>query len=82
MAKTTKIAHLKDHLKSGKTITQLEAIGLYSLFRLAARIHDLKAQGWDITTDIKRDHNGSEYAEYRLAAPKSNLPTRYRPAGK
>lgn len=78
MKKTTKIDLLKDHLRSGKTITQLEAIGLYSLFRLAARVHELKAQGWNITTTMKRDHNGSEYAEYRLAKPNTLLPPRYR----
>jgi len=64
--KKTKIDLLKAHLKTGKSITQLEAIGLYSLFRLAARIHELKRAGWAIGTQLKRDQNGSEYAEYRL----------------
>lgn len=67
--KTTKIDLLKEHLVSGKTITQLEAIGLYSLFRLAARVHDLKKQGWNIITNEKRDANGSVYAEYVLGEP-------------
>ncbi len=66
---TTKIALLKEHLRSGKTITQLEAIGLYSLFRLAARVHELKAKGWNIITTEKRDANGSVYAEYHLGEP-------------
>jgi hypothetical protein len=65
--KKTKIDLLKGHLRAGQSITQLEAIGLYSLFRLAARVHELKRQGWDIQTKIKRDANGSEYAEYVLA---------------
>lgn len=69
MRKTTKIDLLREHLKSGKSITQLEAIGLYSLFRLAARVHELKAKGWNIITTEKRDANGSTYAEYTLGEP-------------
>lgn len=76
--KKTKIELLKEHLRSGKSITQLEAIGLYSLFRLAARVHELKKQGWNIITNEKRDANGSVYAEYYLGEPANlnphNLP--------
>lgn len=81
MTKKTKLDHLKEHLRAGKTITQLEAIGLYSLFRLAARVHDLKKQGWNILTVEKRDANGSIYAEYKLGEPyETALPERYRPS--
>jgi hypothetical protein len=69
MKKTTKIELLREHFLSGKTITQLEAIGLYSLFRLAARVHELKQKGWNIITNEKRDANGSVYAEYVLGEP-------------
>lgn len=62
----TKIDKLKAHFLSGKSLTQLEAIGLYGAYRLAARVHDLKKQGWKFTTVIKEDPNGSPYAEYRL----------------
>lgn len=72
--KKTKIDLLKEHLRSGKSITQLEAIGLYSLFRLAARVHELKKQGWNIVTNVKRDANGSEYAEYTLVEAENNNP--------
>ena len=41
MAKS-KMQHLKSHLTSGKSITQLEALGLYGIFRLAARIKELR----------------------------------------
>lgn len=74
----SKIDHLKDHLLGGNSITQLEAIGLYSLFRLAARVHELKKKGWNIITREKRDLNGSVYAEYYLGEPQflnpHNLP--------
>jgi hypothetical protein len=78
IARPTKIALIKDHLRSGKTLTQLEALGLYGAYRLAARIHDLKAQGWNINTEIRRDRNGSEYAVYSLAHQDDHgLPERY-----
>lgn len=75
--KPTKIERLKAHLKTGKSITQLEALGLYGVFRLAARVHELKAKNWNILTEIKRDENGCEFAEYRLAKAKTVLPARY-----
>ncbi|WP_313196189.1 helix-turn-helix domain-containing protein [Shinella zoogloeoides] len=69
-ASDTKIAKLRSHLLAGRSITQLEAIALYSAFRLAARIHDLKAEGMKIDTIMKEDPNGSPYAEYRLRSKK------------
>jgi hypothetical protein len=62
----TKIDKLKKHFLSGRSLTQLEAIGLYGAFRLAARVHDLKAKGMKIETTIKHDPLGSPYAEYKL----------------
>lgn len=69
MSKPTKIDQIKDHLISGKSLTQLEALGLYGAFRLAARVHELKKKGWNIKTEIKKDPNGNEYAEYHLGDP-------------
>lgn len=65
----TKIAKLKAHFLSGRSLTQLEAIGLYGAFRLAARVHDLKADGMKIVTRMKEDPNGNPYAEYQLRSP-------------
>lgn len=53
------------HMKTGNSITAIDALNLYGCFRLAARIKDLRSQGHDIhTRKIKR--NGKEYAEYRV----------------
>lgn len=41
------------HLKDGSSLSPLEAIGLYSIFRLAAVVHRLRADGWNIITDNK-----------------------------
>jgi hypothetical protein len=54
------------HLLAGKTITQLEAFGVYRIFRLAARIHELKAKGHKIVTTMRQDETGKQYAEYSL----------------
>lgn len=67
MAKT-QIDNLRAHLNAGRSITPLEALGLYGVFRLAARIKELREQGWDILTEIKRDPNGKTYATYALDA--------------
>lgn len=55
------------HLKTGQHITPLEAIGLYGVYRLAARIHDLRKAGHGIVTTVKRDTRGRPYSRYTLA---------------
>lgn len=53
-----------EHLKRAP-ITAIEALGLYSCFRLAARIHDLRAAGHKIET--REIRNGDKrYAQYYL----------------
>jgi len=78
----SKMDHLKAHLTSGKTITQLEALGLYGLFRLAARVKELRNKDWNISTEMRKDPNGSTYAVYKLSAEDTNphgLPSFARP---
>jgi hypothetical protein len=62
----TKIDRIRTHLATGRSITALEAISLYSCFRLASVIHDLRRSGYKISTLMKTDMNGTEYAEYRI----------------
>lgn len=58
-----------NYLKSGKSITPLEALNLFGCFRLGARIFDLKEQGHDIEMKmISRD--GKYYASYKLVTDK------------
>lgn len=54
-----------NHLESGKSITPMDALNLFGCFRLGARIHDLKSEGYDIKTEIKVV-NGKRFAEYSL----------------
>lgn len=53
------------HMKSGSTITPLEALNLYGCMRLAARINDLKQQGYEIRSDVY-ERNGKRFAGYSM----------------
>lgn len=55
------------HLKRRKTISSFEALMVYGIARLASRIDELRQEGWDIETIMKRDETGKRYARYRLA---------------
>ena len=52
-----------EDLLAGESITPISALNRYGCFRLAARIADLRKDGWDIETD-----RSNHYATYRLGA--------------
>ena len=56
-----------NHLMTGRSISPLEALGLYGVFRLAARVFELKDMGVDIRKVTKVDINGKQYAEYYVS---------------
>ena len=57
------------HLQAGKPITPLEALDEYGCFRLGARIHELKKDGYPIKSEIVTDsHTGKHYARYSMVA--------------
>jgi len=64
--KDTKINLVARHLISKKKITSWEAIERYYATRLADIIYDLKAEGWDILTEMVKEPSGVRYAVYRL----------------
>lgn len=55
------------HLEKHKSVTPLEALGVYGIFRLAARIWELRQIGKQITTVYMQDDNGKPYARYVLS---------------
>lgn len=67
----TQIDKVKAHLEAGKTITNLQAIGVYGIFRLSSVIEDLRARGMEIDCVLKRDEAGKQYGEYRIRKPLS-----------
>ena len=54
------------YLKSGKSLTPLEALKKFGCFRLAARISDLRSQGHTIWTDYITKKNKT-FAAYKLS---------------
>jgi len=58
---------IKAYLETGRCITAWEALDLFSCFRLASRIHDLKKSGVSIDSDTIITDNGKRYKEYWIA---------------
>jgi hypothetical protein len=56
------------HLKSGQTITPLEALRRFGCFRLGARIYDLKQEGHAIEKQMVDVGKGKRVASYRIAS--------------
>lgn len=54
------------YMRSRGSITALEALGVLNIYRLAARIFDLREAGVDIFTEHCHDPKGKPYARYWL----------------
>ncbi|MBI9080856.1 MAG: helix-turn-helix domain-containing protein [Pseudodesulfovibrio sp.] len=54
------------HMRSGKTITQFEALNKYGCMRLASRIHDLRRAGHVITCTKIKTKRGKTIGSYSL----------------
>jgi hypothetical protein len=72
-------ALIKGWLLNGYSITQLEALNQFGCFRLAARIADLRNQGFKIDTKIVTLENGKRVAMY-MSADEMVLNKKYRDA--
>lgn len=57
-----------EHLRSGRTITPIDALNLYKCFRLGARIFGLKKQGYKIESEMITVPSGKRVASYRLVS--------------
>lgn len=55
-----------NHFRKVGTISPLEARHVYGIERLASRIDELRQEGFNIATRMKRDPMGKRYAEYVL----------------
>jgi len=55
------------HLKTGKSLTALEALNRFGCFRLAARVLELKRMGYRINRTIKHNRKtGKKFASYSI----------------
>lgn len=57
---------IRQHLESGKYITGLDALNLYGCFRLAARIGELKDEGFNIKSQFVKTPGGATISQYWL----------------
>lgn len=55
------------HLEKGKTITPMESMIVYSIYRLSDCILKIRVAGYPVLTEEKQDAQGHKYARYRLA---------------
>jgi hypothetical protein len=54
------------HLEKGKSITPMESLIVYGIYRLSDCIFKLRNAGHDILTADRVDERGKKYGEYRL----------------
>ena len=60
-------------LKTGRSITPLSALNMFGCFRLSARIHDLKGQGFNISTEKYKVYKSNKIvAKYKLIQDENN----------
>lgn len=51
---------------SPRGVSTLEGMAAYGIIRLATRVFELKKDGYNIRTVMKKDVNGKRYARYVL----------------
>jgi hypothetical protein len=62
------------YLKSGKTLTPLDALYNFGCFRLSARIYELKDSGWPIHCERKKLGGGKRVGHYTMTQDKTWWP--------
>lgn len=65
-SKPTQAGRILAHLRAGNRLTALEALEKFGCFRLAARIHELRREGWQIEERTVETRGGKRVAEYSL----------------
>lgn len=60
----TQTEAIKAHLIQHNSITPIEALERYGCFRLAARIKDLRNEGFSVHSTLVENSNGKKYCRY------------------
>jgi hypothetical protein len=63
---TTQKAKVLNFLKRGNSITPIEALHNFGVFRLSAIVFTLRGEGYDIKTTMVSNGYGAKYASYRI----------------
>lgn len=56
-------AQILEHMKAGNSLTPIDALQKFGCFRLGARVHDLRMQGYAINSTLV-EHDGKRFARY------------------
>lgn len=54
------------HLRKYRSITNMEALVVYGIYRLGAAVYDLRREGHNIVNTMKQDEMGRRYSHYSL----------------
>jgi len=66
MKRRTQKDKIRDYLKSGKSITPLDALEMFGCFRLGAHIFTLREEGMPIKTEFVTNRYRTKFAKYTL----------------
>lgn len=56
-----------EYLKAGNSLTPIQALNFFGVFRLGARVFDLIQQGYPIKSELVKGENGKHFSRYWLA---------------
>lgn len=62
----SQIDKILKHLKSGKTLTPIQALNKFQCFSLAQRIANIKELGYNVKTDMVKIASNKRIAKYKL----------------
>jgi hypothetical protein len=62
--RATQAGRILAHLRAGNRLTALDALESFGCFRLAARIHELRREGWNVQERTVETRSGKRVAEY------------------
>tara|TARA_R110000822_G_scaffold225057_1_gene357899 strand:- start:330 stop:557 length:228 start_codon:yes stop_codon:yes gene_type:complete len=66
MKRKTQKDKIEEYLKSGKSITPIDALEMFGCFRLGAHIFTLRGEGLKIRTDFVTNRYNTKFAKYTL----------------
>ncbi len=64
--KPTQANRILAYLRAGNRLTALDALERFGCFRLAARIHELRREGWNVQERTVETRGGKRVAEYSM----------------
>jgi hypothetical protein len=70
---TSQEGKILEFLKSGNTLTRLQAQKLFDCAELPARIHALRQAGWQIMSEPYISSTGKHLVKYRLADERKTI---------